>query len=32
MTDMRCGVRHEADSTIVQHEFIMKMNLRFRPQ
>jgi len=23
-TDMRCGVRHEADSTIVQHELIMK--------
>jgi hypothetical protein len=23
-TDMRCGVRHEADSTIVQHGYIMK--------
>ena len=23
-TDMRCGVRHEVDSTIVQHGYIMK--------
>jgi hypothetical protein len=23
-TDMRCGVSHEADSTIVQHGYIMK--------
>ena len=29
VTDMRKGVRHEADSTIVQHG---ELNLRFRPQ
>jgi len=31
-TDMRCGVRHEVDSTIVRHGGFHEMNLRFRPQ
>ena len=30
--DAYAGVRHEVDSTIVQHGYSMDMNLRFRPQ